>query len=101
MNRTTAWRLITTLEHHRFLERSADSRGYQLGPAAVFASSDRNAEPVLVRHASPILDAHSAETEQTVDLSVPRHLGVDAIFQSDPPGPCPASARAARRRLLA
>jgi DNA-binding IclR family transcriptional regulator len=84
INRTTAWRLVTTLERRKFLERSPDSRSYQLGPAAVFFSSNRSAEHILVRHSSAILDVLAAETEQTVNLSVPRHLGVVAIFQSDP-----------------
>lgn len=85
INRTTAWRLLTTLEQHGLVERDAITKGYQLGYAAGQLTSVTSNDKLLARRAQPTMEKLAQETEETVMISVPRNFGVVAISQIDPP----------------
>jgi DNA-binding IclR family transcriptional regulator len=85
MNRTTAWRLLSTLEDHRLVERDAAQR-YGIGYAAVALGNSRSGSGALARVARPVLERLAAKSGTTVTLSVGDLRGVMAIDQIDPPG---------------
>lgn len=84
MNRTTAWRLLSTLEDHRLVERDAAQR-YAIGYAAVALASSRSGSAALARAARPVMERLAARAGATVSLSVGDGRGVVAIDQIDPP----------------
>ena len=53
LNRSTAWRLLATLEHHGLVERDPASNRYSLGFALVRLAAAAGHEP-LVRLAHPL-----------------------------------------------
>jgi DNA-binding IclR family transcriptional regulator len=71
LNRSTAWRILATLEHHGLVER-ADSR-YGLGFALLRLAAAAGHEP-LVRLAHPLLRALAHDTGETANLAVARRL---------------------------
>jgi DNA-binding IclR family transcriptional regulator len=85
LNRTTAWRLLLTLEYHGFVERDQLTKGYRLGYWATKLSLGTSRNDWLVRQARPSLERLAQETQETVMLSVPYNYGVVAIDQIDPP----------------
>jgi DNA-binding IclR family transcriptional regulator len=85
MNRTTAWRLLSTLEDHRLVERDATQR-YGIGYAAVALGNSRSGSGALARVARPVLEQLAAKAGTTATLSVGDLRGVVAIDQIDPPG---------------
>jgi DNA-binding IclR family transcriptional regulator len=84
LNRTTAWRLLATLEMQGMVERDPAQR-YGVGYAAVALSRSPSGSAALVRVARPALERLADETGNTVTLSVARREGVRAIDQIDPP----------------
>jgi DNA-binding IclR family transcriptional regulator len=83
VNRSTAWRLLATLEHHGLVERDEQQR-YVVGIAAlrIAAASDRR---TLAWPARALLERLVAETGETAGLSVPDHLTIVTIDQVDSP----------------
>lgn len=69
VNRGTAWRLLTTLEHFHLVERDSQSGKYFVGygPARIAQAS---AAPALIRRARPVLEALGAELNESVYLQV-------------------------------
>lgn len=69
VNRGTAWRLLSTLEHFHLVERDPLNGRYSVGssPARLAAASD--AGP-LVRRARPVLEEICAELDECVYLMV-------------------------------
>lgn len=86
LNRTTAWRLLGTLEAHGFIERNVFTKEYELGFAALRLSSgtERQYAP-LIRKARPYLQELMEQSSESVLLSVPRFSGTVAIDQVDSP----------------
>ncbi len=84
INRTTAWRMLATLEDHGLVERDPSQR-YGIGYGAVALAQSRSGSAALVRIAHPTLEQLANETGETVNLSVARHHAVVAIDQIDPP----------------
>jgi len=84
LNRTTAWRLLATLEEHGLVERDAAQR-YGIGYGTVALGQSPSGSAALVRVARPALERLAEETGATVTLSVARQPGVVAIDQIDPP----------------
>ncbi len=84
MNRTTAWRLIGTLENHGFVERDPQTKGYQLGYAVNHLASKVTQYGSLVRRASKSMENLKEEFQETVLLSVPKQNGTLTIEQIDP-----------------
>jgi DNA-binding IclR family transcriptional regulator len=69
INRATAWRLLSTLEHFDLVERDPDSGRYTVAYGAVRLSMATNAAS-LVRRARPVLERLAKETDGTVFLEV-------------------------------
>lgn len=80
-SRTATLRLLTSLERHGFVRRTAD--GYALGTALLRLSLQ--IEPVLRRAARPMLDELAARFDETALLTVPdgqEAVAVDQVLGS-------------------
>ncbi|MCD8350838.1 MAG: IclR family transcriptional regulator [Planctomycetaceae bacterium] len=86
LNRTTAYRLLSTLESSGFLEREAVGKGYRLGYAAASLCLGivRQYAP-LIRLARPEMERLRDETQESVILAVARISGMLTIDQLDSP----------------
>ena len=73
LNRSTAWRILATLEHHGLAERDPETNRYRLGFAVLRLAATAGHEP-LVRLAHPILRGLAEATGETVNLAVARRL---------------------------
>jgi DNA-binding IclR family transcriptional regulator len=73
LNRSTAWRILATLEHHGLVERDPDSNRYSLGFTVLRLAAAAGHEP-LVRLAHPVLRRLADATGETVNLAVARRL---------------------------
>ncbi len=73
LNRSTAWRLLATLEHHGLVERDPASNRYSLGFAVLKLAAAAGHEP-LVRLAHPVMRRLAVATGETVNLAVARRL---------------------------
>jgi len=83
VNRSTAWRLLATLEDHGLVERDS-GQGYSIGYGAVALAQCRSGSAALVRVARPALDRLAEDTQETVNVSVATRDAVVAIDQRDP-----------------
>ncbi len=84
MNRTTAWRLVGTLENHGFVERDPLTKGYRLGFSAERLASQASHYDSLIRRAHQSMEQLGQETEEAVLLSVPKSYGTLTIHQTEP-----------------
>src|SRR5439155_10446929 len=68
LNRSTAWRLLATLDQHGLVERDPVTQRYSVGYAIVqlAAAGDYDA---LVRRARPVLARVAADTGETANLA--------------------------------
>lgn len=75
LNRSTAWRLLATLEAHGMVERSPRSNGYRVGYGAwrLGVSADVDS---LVRRVKPELERLAADVDETVSLAVVRSVSL-------------------------
>src|SRR3954451_24070358 len=73
LNRSTAWRILATLEHHGLVERDPDTSRYRLGGGVLRLAAAGRQEP-LVRLAHPILRRLADATGETVNLAVAHRL---------------------------
>jgi DNA-binding IclR family transcriptional regulator len=73
LNRSTAWRILATLEHHGLVERDPETNRYRLGFAVLRLAAAGGHEP-LVRLAHPLLRRLADDTGETVNLAVARRL---------------------------
>jgi DNA-binding IclR family transcriptional regulator len=73
LNRSTAWRILATLEHHGLVERDPAGNRYSLGFAVVKLAAAAGHEP-LVRLAHPLMRRLAEATGETVNLAVARRL---------------------------
>ena len=73
LNRSTAWRLLATLEHHGLVEREPAGNRYSLGFAVLRLAAAAGYEP-LVRLAHPLLRRLAEATGETANLAVARRL---------------------------
>jgi len=85
LNRTTAWRLLATLEHTGLVERDPLTGRFRVGYTAiqVAAAADHDA---LARRVRPILERYAAETGESVTLAAARRFSLVYVDQVDPPG---------------
>ena len=70
LNRSTAWRLLSTLEHHGLVERDGVSQRYAIGYALVRMAAGKTDHAILIRTARPALEKIAAATGETVNLSI-------------------------------
>lgn len=86
INRSTAWRLLATLEAHGMVERASTASGYRVGYGALRLGAAADVASV-VRRVRPELEALSARTGETVSLAVVKSASlvyVDHVSVSGP-----------------
>jgi DNA-binding IclR family transcriptional regulator len=89
MNRSTAWRLLGTLEHDGLVERDRVTGRYSVGFGAVQIAAGARYDG-LARRLRPILSRVAAETGESVTLAASHRFSLAYVDQVDPPGvPCP------------
>jgi DNA-binding IclR family transcriptional regulator len=84
LNRSTAWRLLATLDAHGLIERDSVSQRYSLGYAFLRIAAGAELDP-LVRRARPVLEALARETGEASNLAVARRFNLVYVDQVDPP----------------
>jgi DNA-binding IclR family transcriptional regulator len=85
LNRSTAWRLLLTLEHHGFIDRDPDSGRYVLGHE-ISRLAMRGGHGGLVRRLRPVLNDLTRDIGLSAVLSAPTATEPVAVDQVDPPG---------------
>jgi DNA-binding IclR family transcriptional regulator len=84
LNRSTAWRLLATLDAHGLVERDPVSQRYSLGYALLRIAAGADIDP-LVRRARPVLERLARETGEATNLAVARRFNLVYVDQVDPP----------------
>lgn len=85
LNRSTAWRLLLTLEHHHLVDRDPDTSGFVLG-YEIARLAMRGGSVGLVRRLRPALTVLAEQTGMAAVLSAPTPTEPIAVDQIDPPG---------------
>src|SRR5689334_3669758 len=70
VHKSTAFRLVTTLESHRLVEQTADRGKYRLGVGVLRLAGATTARLDLVQEARPVCRQLAAGTGETVNLAV-------------------------------
>jgi DNA-binding IclR family transcriptional regulator len=84
LNRSTAWRILATLEDEGLVERDPRTGLYGVGYALVALAAGAGHEP-LVRRAHPLLRALAEACEETASLAVARNLQLVYVDQVQAP----------------
>ena len=84
LNRSTAWRLLATLDAHGLIERDPVSQRYSLGYAFLRIAAGADVDP-LVRRARPVLEQLARETAEATNLAVAKRFNLVYVDQVDPP----------------
>ena len=84
INRSTAWRLLRTLEYHGLIDRDPITQRYTVGYGAITVAAAVT-DDTLVRRVRPLLKDLSARTEESVLLAVARRFNLVYVDQVDPP----------------
>jgi DNA-binding IclR family transcriptional regulator len=84
LNRSTAWRLLATLEQHGLVERDPVTQRYSVGYAILqmAAGGDYDA---LVRRARPAVERLANETGETASLAVAKRFDLVYVDQVEAP----------------
>lgn len=86
LNRTTVWRLLTTLEKYHFLCRNPKTKDYDLGyGATMLCSAPQRRYAALIRRAQPAMERLMEHTQESLILSVPHAGGTLVVYQLDSP----------------
>jgi DNA-binding IclR family transcriptional regulator len=70
VHKSTAFRLVTTLEAHRLVEQTADRGRYRLGVGVLRLAGATTARLDLVQEARPVCRQLAADTGETVNIAV-------------------------------
>jgi DNA-binding IclR family transcriptional regulator len=81
--KSTASRLVSALERRGLIEQDGERGRLRPGPAILRVAERGMLERNLVELARPSLDALSEASEETINLAVPGHEGVEHIAQVD------------------
>lgn len=84
LNRSTAWRLLMTLEHHGFVERDRATQGYLVGHEVMRMAALRAGQESIVDRARPLLGRLAVEFGETTGLALPTGAALTVIAQHDP-----------------
>jgi DNA-binding IclR family transcriptional regulator len=84
LNRSTAWRLLATLEAQGLVERDPETQRFSLG-LALFQIAAADDHDSLVRRAHPILQRLARKTRTTVSLAVAKRFNLVYVDQVDAP----------------
>jgi len=85
INRSTAWRILSTLELHGLVERDPHTQRYSVGFAALQMGAAADYDP-LARRLRPVLERLANETGEIVSLVAARRFSLVYVDQADPPG---------------
>jgi DNA-binding IclR family transcriptional regulator len=80
LNRSTAWRLLATLDQHGLVERDPVTQRYSVGYAIVQLSAAGDYD-ALVRRARPVLERLAADTGETANLAVAKRFNLVYVDQ--------------------
>jgi DNA-binding IclR family transcriptional regulator len=89
INRSTAWRLLQTLERHGMVERDERTQRYGIGYTAQQLAAAAGYD-ALARRARPILQRLADDTGGSVMLAAARTFSLVYVDQVDPTGSRPA-----------
>src|SRR3954471_7189634 len=83
INRSTAWRLLATLEHHGLVEQDPHTHRYAVGYAAmqIAPTADHDA---VARRVRPLLEQLALEQRETVTFAVATRFHLQYIVEVDP-----------------
>jgi DNA-binding IclR family transcriptional regulator len=84
INRSTAWRLLRTLEHHGLVDRDPTTQRYTVGYGAISVAAAVT-DDALVRRVRPLLARLAAATGESVTLAVAKRFNLVYVDQVDPP----------------
>jgi DNA-binding IclR family transcriptional regulator len=84
LNRSTAWRLLATLDAHGLVERDPVSQRYSLGYSFLRLAAGMEPDP-LVRQARPVLERLAGDTGEATNLAVAKRFRLVYVDQVDPP----------------
>jgi DNA-binding IclR family transcriptional regulator len=84
INRSTAWRLLRTLEHHGLVDRDPITQRYTVGYGATSVAAAVT-DDALVRRVRPVLGKLAAATGESVTLAVAKRFNLVYVDQVDPP----------------
>ena len=84
INRSTAWRLLRTLEHHGLVDRDPITQRYSVGYGAVSVAAVVT-DDALARRVRPLLAKLADSTGESVTLAVAKRFNLVYVDQVDPP----------------
>jgi DNA-binding IclR family transcriptional regulator len=84
INRSTAWRLLRTLEHHGLVDRDPITQRYTVGYGAITVAAAVT-DDALVRRVRPLLVKLATATGESVTLAVAKRFNLVYVDQFDPP----------------
>jgi DNA-binding IclR family transcriptional regulator len=83
LNRSTAWRLLATLEHHGLVEQDPLTHRYAIGYASMQLVPTAGHDAVA-RRVRPLLEQLAAELRETVTFAVAARFHLQYIEEVDP-----------------
>jgi DNA-binding IclR family transcriptional regulator len=84
INRSTAWRLLRTLEHHGLVDRDPITQRYTVGYGAISVAAAVT-DDALVRRLRPVIEKLAIRTGESVTLAVAKRFNLVYVDQVDPP----------------
>src|SRR5438132_1766954 len=84
LNRSTAWRLLATLDSQGLVERDPETQRYSVG-YAIFQIAAAGDHDALVRRAHPVLQQLANETGETANLGVAKRFHLIYVHQVEAP----------------
>ncbi len=84
INRSTAWRLLRTLEYHGLVDRDSITQRYTMGYGAIPIAAAVT-DDALVRRARPLLEDLVLQVGESVTLAVAKRFNLVYVDQVDPP----------------
>lgn len=84
LNRSTAWRLLGTLEHHGLVERDPATGRYGIGYTALEVAAAAGYDG-LARRARPVLERVARDAGESIMLAAARRFSLVYVDQVDPP----------------
>jgi IclR family acetate operon transcriptional repressor len=84
LNRSTAWRLLATLERQALVERDPLTQRFRIG-YAIFQIAAGDDHDSLVRRARPVLEQVARDTQAAVSLAVAKLFNLVYVDQVDEP----------------
>jgi DNA-binding IclR family transcriptional regulator len=84
LNRSTAWRLLATLDSQGLVERDPMTQRYSVG-YAIFQIAAAGDHDAFVRRAHPVLERLANDTGETVNLAVVKRFELVYVHQVEAP----------------